>query len=270
MPKISVIMSVYNGQKYLKEAIESILNQTFKDFEFLIINDGSTDKTPEILEKYKRQDRRIKIINNAKNIGLTKSLNKGINIARGEYIARMDADDISLPERLEKQINFLDSHSEIGLLGAAYFEINEKGEIIGKKIFPVSDQELRKRLIRFNPFFHASIMIRKKILNEVGGYNEEIKRAQDYELWFRIAKKTKIANLPEPLMKRRYTKENISVKNENEQIKLAIEIRKKAIKERQYPSWCWIYLLRPYVVLKSPTFLRVFIRRHLLKNNIYK
>jgi len=115
-PKISVIMSVYNGEKYLREAIESILNQTFRDFEFIIINDGSTDKTSEILSSY--NDPRIVIINNKRNIGLTKSLNKGLKMVKGEYIARQDADDVSLPERLERMVNFLDMNRDVGLLGS--------------------------------------------------------------------------------------------------------------------------------------------------------
>ena len=127
-PKVTVLMSVYNGEKYLQEAIDSILEQTFKDFEFLIINDGSTDKTGEILESY--HDLRIKIINNEKNIGLTKSLNKGLKLARGEYIARQDADDISMPERLEKEVEFLETHQDYAVVGAFAKIINKNSEIL--------------------------------------------------------------------------------------------------------------------------------------------
>jgi len=114
-PKVTVLMPVYNGEKYLNEAIDSILGQTFKDFKFLIINDGSTDGTADILKSYK--DSRIKVTNNEKNIGLTKSLNKGLKMAKSEYIARMDADDISLPTRLQKQVEFMDSHPKVGVCG---------------------------------------------------------------------------------------------------------------------------------------------------------
>ena len=204
-PKVSVIMSVYNGEKYLQEAIESILNQTFENFEFIIVNDAATDKTKEILECYKEKDSRIRIITNTVNIGLTKSLNKIIKRASGVYLARMDADDIALPQRLEKQVDFLRVHPEVGLLGTSSFEINKKGDIINKKKIPVLDSDIRFALIKSNPFFHSSVMMRKAILEKAGGYDKNIEISQDYELWFRIAKETKMANLDEFLMKRRYT-----------------------------------------------------------------
>jgi len=261
-------MSVYNGEKYLREAIDSILNQTFGDFEFIIVNDGSTDKTEDILDEYAKKDSRIRIIKNEKNIGLTKSLNKVIRVAKGKYIARMDADDISLPERLRKQIDFLEKNSEIGLLGTGYYEINDN-KIIGEKYFLTTDEKLRKILIKYNPFFHASVMVRKSIIQEVGIYEEHLARAQDYGLWFRIAAKTKIANLSELLMKRRYNFENISIKNENEQLEWAIKIRKNAILRGQYPTWNVIYLIRPYIVLKMPIKVRKALRKYLLKSKIY-
>ena len=134
-PQITVLMPVYNGEKYLRQAVDSILNQTFKDFEFLIINDGSTDKTLAILQEYK--NKRVKIINNKKNIGLTKSLNKGLKLAKGKYIARMDADDISLSNRLRKQIDFLDKHNKIGVLGTQMKIINNSNKIVGEYKTPL-------------------------------------------------------------------------------------------------------------------------------------
>ena len=127
-PKVTVLMSVYNGERYLHESIESILNQTFKDFGFLIINDGSTDNTPKILKSYK--DQRIKIISNKNNLGLTKSLNKGIKLAKGEYIARQDVDDVSLSERLEKQVKFLNSYPSYAAVGTFTKIINEDSKVI--------------------------------------------------------------------------------------------------------------------------------------------
>jgi len=270
MPKVSVIMSVYNGEKYLKEAIESILNQTFRDFEFIIVDDGSTDKTPEILNEYAKKDKRIKIITNPKNIGLTKSLNKALKIAKGEFIARIDADDISLPERLEKQVEFMKKNPEVGLLGTAYYEINQEGKIIGKKIFPLTDNELRKILIKYNPFFHSSVMIKKIALDKVGLYDESFPTAQDYDLWLRIAEHYKLANLNEFLMKRRYTKEMISIKKENEQIFWAQKARIKAIQRGQYPKWAFFYLLKPLLVSKMPFFLRKFLRKYFLRRKFYE
>jgi len=261
-------MAVYNGEKYLKEAIESILNQTFRDFEFIIVDDGSTDRTPEILKEYVRKDERIKIITNPQNIGLTKSLNRAIKLAKGEYIARMDADDIAAPKRLEKQIEFMKRNPEFGLVGTAYYEMNSKGNIVGEKYFPASDEEIRKNLIKYNPFFHSSVVIRKKVFDKVGLYNENIPKAQDYDLWFRIAQNYKIANLPSLLMMRRYSKEKTIV-GENEQLKWAIYIRTKYIKNGQYPLRSLIYVLKPFIVYKIPPFIRLFLRKKILRKKIY-
>ena len=263
MPKVSVVMSVYNGEKYLKESVESILNQTFSDFEFTIINDGSTDKTPEILRSF--NDERIKVINQ-ENMGLTRSLNKAINLVIGEYIARMDADDVSLPERLERQVEFLDENLDVGMVGTACKEIDRDGQEIGIFSPPTTNNELKKVLIRYNPFVHASVMIRRTVIDKVGIYDESFSSAQDYEFWFRIAKFYKIANLTQLLLVRRYTTRNISIEKENEQIKNAINIRRKAIKEGQYPLRCYIYLLRPFLVIITPKSIRWLIRKNFLKS----
>ncbi|MDD4353774.1 MAG: glycosyltransferase family A protein, partial [Candidatus Nanoarchaeia archaeon] len=130
--RISVIMSAYNTERYIAEAIESILNQTFKDFEFIIIDDGSTDDSLKIIKRYVKKDRRIKLIHNKKNIGLTKSLNKGLKIAKGQYIARMDADDISLPQRFQIQYDFLEKNKDIFLIGTTAFLIDDKGDRLGR------------------------------------------------------------------------------------------------------------------------------------------
>lgn len=196
-PKISVLMSVYNGEKYLCEAIESILNQTFKDFEFLIINDGSTDKTGKILESY--EDSRIRIINNKENIGLTKSLNKGLKLAKGKYIARMDADDISLPKRFEKQVKFMDKNSEIAVCGTWL-------KLIGNNIGDIwkvpSDSETLRSLMLFYPaLYHPTTFIRKALLEKYNlRYDESFICSQDYDLWARMAEKLKISNLKEVLL----------------------------------------------------------------------
>lgn len=199
-PKISVIMSVYNGEKYLREAIESILNQTFTDFEFIIVNDGSTDGSLEIIQSY--DDKRIKIINNEKNIGLTKSLNKALKVARGEYIARQDADDVSLPNRFEKQIKYLEKHPEVALLGTSVYLIDEKGKIIGKRM--ALAKPTFKELCKGNRFSHGSVMFEKAVITELGGYNELLRYVQDYELWLRIAKSYEIRNLTQVLYKWRF------------------------------------------------------------------
>ncbi len=214
-PKVTVLMSVYNGEKYLQEAIDSILGQTFKDFEFLIINDGSTDKTGEILESY--NDPRIKIINNEKNIGLTKSLNKGLRSARGEYIARQDADDISAPERLEKEIEFLEMHQNYAVVGTFAKIINKNSEVLSFLERPIEDLKIKEFFKKDNCIVHGSSMIRKACLSDIGFYNELMLRSQDYELWLRLSKKYRLANIAKYLYMWRKHNDNIEAKFIGEQ-----------------------------------------------------
>ena len=214
-PKVSVLMSVYNGERYLREAIDSILNQTLKDFEFFIINDGSTDSTKKILDSY--NDSRIRIINNGKNVGLTKSLNKGLRLAGGEYIARQDADDVSAPERLQKEINFLETHQDYAVVGTFVKILNEDSEVIGLLERLTEDTQIRERLGTDNCITHGSAVIRKKCLQDLGFYDESIVRAQDYEVWLRLSEKYRLANIPEYLYMWRKHDENIEAKHIAEQ-----------------------------------------------------
>lgn len=209
MPKISVVMSVYNGEKFLKESVSSILNQTYRDFEFIIIDDGSTDSSLEILRDFKKEDSRIKLVSR-ENKGLTRSLNEGIKLAQGEYIARMDSDDISMPERFEKQIAFLEKNKDIALCGTWAINIDENGNEIGKYKTPIMSKEIKKTILFHNPFIHPSVMIRKEIINNIGVYNEKIKYAQDYEYWLRVIKKNKVANLDDFLLKYRIGKKSMT------------------------------------------------------------
>ena len=227
-PKVNVLMSVYNGEKYLREAIDSILGQTFKDFEFLIINDGSTDKTGEILKSY--NDPRIKIINNEKNIGLTKSLNKGLRLARGEYIARQDADDISMPERLKKEVEFLEQNINVGLVGTDYLFINEKGKVVHFIKCLNGSRELKTKLLGGNQFGHGSVMFRRECAEKIGIYRKEFKYAQDFDFALRISEVSDLANITEFLYKWRININSVSVKKKSLQDKyalLAIELAKE-------------------------------------------
>lgn len=202
MPKVTVLMAVYNGERFLREAIESILYQSYKDFEFLIINDGSTDNSRNIILSY--NDSRIRLIDNNKNLGLTQSLNIGLKLAEGKYIARQDADDISDPERIEKQVSYLENHQEVALLGSWYKEINEEGKIINKSKLPCDHTEICWYLWFFCPFVHSAVMLRKlMVIEKVGFYNESFVYAQDRELWFRICRVLPAANLDEYLIKLR-------------------------------------------------------------------
>lgn len=229
-PKVTVLMSVFNGEKYLREAIDSILNQIFRDFEFIIINDGSIDKTAEILKGY--QDSGIKIINNSENMGLTKSLNRGLKIARGEYIARMDADDISLPQRLERMLIFFDRNKDISLLGSSYIEIDERGRELRVCRLATEDEEIKGKLLLGNQF--GSEIFRRSCLEKIGSYREEFKYAQDYDLVLRISEKFKVANIGVPLYKYRISFQSISVAKNAEQYKYAEFARELTRERRRY------------------------------------
>jgi glycosyltransferase involved in cell wall biosynthesis len=219
-------MSVYNGEQHLRESIESILNQTFTNFEFIIVNDDSTDNSPEIIKSY--DDARTRIINNEKNIGLTKSLNKAIKQTRGEYIARQDADDISLPNRLELQHKFLEKHPDVALLGTGIYVINENGDEIEKRIM---HPHPKTSLLKGNRFIHGSVMFRKSVIDELGAYNETLKYSQDYELWLRLSKKYNVRNLTAPLYKLRMHRGSILSKKVEEQQMYAVLAQKLAMNE---------------------------------------
>ncbi len=203
-PLISVLMSVFNGKPYLSEAVESILHQTFADFEFIIIDDGSSDGTTEILEEYAEKDSRIRLIRNDGNIGLTRSLNKGIQVASGKFIARQDADDVSLPERFEKQLHRFADDERLALLGSAYEVIDGEGNTSGVDRYPADDVSIRWQMMFHNGFAHSSVMIRRDVLaSHKLSYNEECEFAQDYELWSRILEFGCGANIDEPLIRYR-------------------------------------------------------------------
>lgn len=203
-PQVSVIMSVHNGEKYLHPSVKSILCQSLTDFEFIIVDDGSSDSTPQILSEFARQDRRIILIKNETNRGLAVSLNRGLEQTAGKYIARQDADDISHPHRLEKQVDYMENHPEIGILGSAGTIIDEEGQEQGVYSQPASDLLIRWTSLLTNPFLHPSIMLRRETLEQhCLRYDETFTSAQDYDLWSRLLPHTCAANLPEALVQYR-------------------------------------------------------------------
>lgn len=230
-PKVSVLMPVYNSEKFLREAIESILNQTYKDFEFLIINDGSTDSSEDIILSY--SDSRIRLIRNERNIGLSQSLNKGLELAKGKYIARMDSDDIALPHRLEKQITFLNSYPEVGILGTDYILIDTKNRNLGINKGPINDLQIRWECLLRNPFAHTTVLIRSDSLLKNGlSYSVSSQATEDYDLWTRVLKYTHGANLSEPLMRYRVHSDSVSNKYREIQLKNHNIIAFRSIREQ--------------------------------------
>lgn len=207
-PKITVLMSVCNGARFLHDAVRSIVNQTLNDFEFLIVNDGSTDNSLDIIKSF--NDSRIRVISNKSNIGLTKSLNIGLAAAKGVYVARMDADDISLSNRLELQYKYFEKHRDITLLGGGAHFINEDNRVTRTKL-RLADHDSILFYCFFNcPFIHSSVMFKRKCLDTVGMYDEFYKYAQDYDLWTRWVRCFKVANLREVIVKWRNTSTGIT------------------------------------------------------------
>lgn len=220
-PALSVIMSVYNGARYLDEAIASILGQDFADFEFLIVNDGSTDGSAALLQKWAATDRRIILIDR-ENRGLVFSLNEMIALAKAPLLARMDCDDISLPNRFSMQIDYLNAHPEIGILGTNTRDITEDGcIIIGEISYPLTPAEAKTRLQKGPPLCHPSVVMRADLIGKLGGYRAAFRHAEDYDLWLRASRSTSIANLPEPLLLYRRSEGQISQKYAVEQAKAA-------------------------------------------------
>ena len=217
-PKVSVIMAVYNGVPYLRQAVESILYQTFSDFEFIIVDDGSTDGTWDILTEYANRDQRIVLVPNKENIGLTKSLNKGLALAQGEYVARQDADDVSLPKRFEKQGDLLDKQPEVVLISCDIELINAGGCSVGKHERACDPELVSWYLLFYNRLAgHSQVMFRRESVMNLGGYSKTCRYSQDYELWCRLAGVGKVAILPEILLQQRIHNNSISAEKKLEQ-----------------------------------------------------
>jgi len=218
-PEISVLMPVYNAERYVAKAIESILNQTFKNFEFIIINDGSTDSSLEIIQKYAQQDCRINLISRA-NKGIVNTLNEGVGIAKAPYIARMDSDDISWNERLFKQFNYLENHPDCAVIGTSTLLIDCDGSPIASFPFKLNHNEIDLELIQGHggAIAHPTVMFRKNIFNVVEGYSSLFVYAEDFDLWLKMAEKGNLANLPDVLLYYRLHNKSLSHKFKMEQI----------------------------------------------------
>lgn len=207
-PSVTVLLPVFNGAAHLRQSIDSVLNQTFGDLELLVVDDGSEDETPSIVAGY--GDPRLRSLRNDRNRGLTWTLNRGIREARGFYIARQDADDVSHPGRLSAQVRYLDAHPETVVLGCSYRRIDESGAPQGLRPAPTDPTSIRWRLLFLSAFAHSSVLIRREILTQTGGYDEAFRYAQDYELWSRIARDHDVAALPEPLIDYRRTASSLT------------------------------------------------------------
>ena len=223
---LSVLMPVFNSEQFVAEAINSILNQTFTDFEFLILDDASTDKSFKIIKDFEKKDSRIKVFKNEKNLGVVESRNKLINLSKGKYIAWLDSDDIAIENRFEKQIKFLEEHSEIGMVGTDALIIDENSKKIGIWTFETDPQKLKIELFFHSPFLSSSVMIRKNCLPQ-NFYDSRFPVSEDFDLYSKISEHSETANIPEFLVKYRINSKGLTKNNMTRMEHLSVQIIKE-------------------------------------------
>src|SRR3989338_551568 len=239
---ITVLMSVYNNERTVGKSIESILWQTYPHFVFVIINDGSTDNSSSQIRKF--SDKRIVYIDKNKNLGLTRRLNEQLDNVSTHYVARMDADDISRPDRLEKQHNFMTTHQSYGAVGSNFKRVNAQGSLLWESDFPLSSKDIRQRILLKNPFKHSILFFRTEILKTLGGYNEKFKYSQDYDLMLRLTAKYPVANLKECLLVDNHIDSALSQTHRFDQAKFATLAQINALRRGDYPLFQSVFLFR--------------------------
>ena len=215
-PMVSVVMSVFNGERFLREAVESILRQSLREFEFIIIDDGSTDHSSSILDSYHASDARVKVYHE-EHRGLIGSLNEGCRLAQSKYIARMDADDIAGKDRLKRQLVFMDAHPEVAVVGGAVEWIDATGNSLGTHRYPAEDRQIKATLLEGSALWHPTVMFRRKAFVSVGGYRSIVVDAEDYDLWLRLADHFQLANLEDVILKYRLHPSQVSMRKTAQQ-----------------------------------------------------
>ncbi len=234
-PQISVILPVFNAEKYLAQALESLRYQTYKNFEVIAIDDGSTDTSYQILKTYAKLDPRFRIYKNPKNLNIARTLNRGLKLAKGQYIARMDADDISLPNRFSQQLKYLKKHPNVVILGGQCKTMDTTDKLIGRKLFPISHKQITEALYTTNPIQHPTVMINRSLIPQnFSWYNPELPPAEDYDLFFRLGQFGKYHNLPNFLLIYRQYLGSSTFTNPTETFNVTRKVRSTAIHEYGY------------------------------------
>jgi glycosyltransferase involved in cell wall biosynthesis len=258
-PLISVIIPVFNGNGYLPAAIQSILSQTYRHLEVIAIDDGSTDNSFEILKRFAKIDSRMRIYRNAKNLNIANTLNRGIKLAKGQYIARMDADDVALPHRIERQIRYLKLHPEIVIVGGQVRTIDTEGRALGRKLFPTSNKQIRESLYTSNPIQHPTAIINRALLpKNFSWYNPALPPAEDYDLFFRLGKYGNYHNLSCFVLQYRQYLGSSTFKNPLNTFNVTKKVRHLAVSKYGYiPSVRakLVHSLQVAIVSLIPTFL---------------
>lgn len=227
-------MPAYNAEHYITSSIESILKQTFGDFELLIVDDQSTDRTWEIIENASKGDSRIKIFRNSENLGVAKTRNFLIREATGDYIAWQDADDVSVLTRISDEYEFMEKNQSVAIVGGYLEFIDERGRALRVRSYPEGDRELRKNIFKFSPVAQPVAMIRKSMLMKTALFDPDLKQAEDLDLSFKLGREGKFANIPKVLLKYRYYPSSLSANKLRENILSTLRVRKKALREYEY------------------------------------
>jgi glycosyltransferase involved in cell wall biosynthesis len=235
-PLVSVVMPVYNAERFLAEAIESVLAQTYPHFELVLVDDGSHDGSPRIAREYAAKDPRVRALRNERNLGIVKTRNRAFAEASPQavYFAVLDSDDVCLPQRLERQVEFLERHPDHALVGGHTLIIDERGAEIGYRRYPDSHERIRRAITRYNPIAQPTVMIRRSALDAVGTYDERYPRCQDYDLWLRMAARFKLANLDEFTLKYRISAEQGKRTALRDTLRLTLQIKRKWLFRRPF------------------------------------
>ncbi len=266
MPKVSIILTSYNNPPFLKEALESVLAQSFPDWELILIVDPPfSDELEQLILKYaKDYPNKIRYIKNDERVGFRNALNQGLKIAEGEYIARIDDDDIWLPEKLAKQMEFLEKNKDCVLVGCGVMIIDENGKELYRFQPPIEDEDIRKTILSRNPFVHSAVVFRKEAALAVGGYNAGLKENEDLDLWLQLGRKGKMHNLNECLVKYRnpFVKGTIGkIQRQRTRVFISIVKQYKNYYPGYYQAMCKNYLRLLYSYLPKPKSLARYLYR---------
>jgi glycosyltransferase involved in cell wall biosynthesis len=258
VPTVSAVMAVHNGAAWVAEAVRSLLDQTLSDLELIVVDDASSDGTAEVLARL--ADPRLRV-RRTPRLGLTRALNEGLGLARAPLVARLDADDVAVPDRLARQVVFMQARPEVGVLGSAAREIDGAGRERAVVRPPTEDADIRRALIRRNVFVHSSVMLRRGLVVDAGGYDPAFPVAQDYDLWLRLAPRTRLANLAEPLVVRRVLPTRVSAARDAERLRAEARVRWREVRAGRYPAWCVAFAVRSWLALALPAAVRRGWRR---------
>ena len=234
-PRVSVVMPAHNTERFLASAIESVLTQDYSDFEFIVIDDKSTDATLMILQQYANLDSRVRVLCNERNQGSAYSRNRGILASHGEYVLTFDSDDLCMPSRLTTQVRRMQDDVELGVVGSSIFLVDDRDRVIGCRRYPTEDKQLRRNMFKFSPFAAPSTMIRKSALLNAGLYDEKLPTCEDIDLWFRIGRTAKLGNCPEVLLKYRVHGASKTFAKIRTMNAYTFRIRLKAMRQYGYP-----------------------------------